>query len=437
LNQKQIVFDYLDNHTDELVELMKSLVRIPSINYQFGGDEKTVQDWLAEHLRSLAFAEVDQFAVDADQLRPNVVAMMKGTGGGRSLLFNGHMDVVPIAEPEKWLSDPFIPIQIENRIYGRGTSDMKGGVSAAIWAMKAIKECGIQLKGDVLLQAVTGEESNEAEEIGTVPCLKRGYTADFAVVCEPTDLELHIASSGLFFFELVVEGKAVHISARNQVLFPQPAGVPSGPAVGVDAFKKSLLFVQYFYSLEEQWNHRWRDSILGAGGRPGHDVQGVGLFTINPSFIEGGEYLGSVPGKVKYTYGVWYPDQLVDKEELWEEIRRGVEALSSTDDFLRGHPPKLTVPVMQEWQGFQVDEDHEGVRVMLKAIGDVHGDKVVMSGFRAVCDATYLNKYEVPAVVFGPGSLSWSVHGDNECITVESLASAAKVYASMMMDWCQ
>ena len=416
---------------------MKSLVRIPSINHSFGGDEKTVQDWLAEKLRTFDFDSVDLFAVDREQVRPNVVAVMNGTGNGKSLLFNGHMDVVPIAEPEKWHSDPFAPIQIENKIYGRGTSDMKGGVSAAIWATKAIRACGISLAGDVLLQAVTGEESNEAEEIGTVQCLKRGYTADFAVVCEPTDLELHTSSVGLFFFELVVEGKAVHISARNQVLFPQPAGVPSGPEVGVDAFKKSLLFAHYFYSLEEQWNHRWRDSVLGAGGRPGHDVQGVGLFTINPSFIEGGEYLGSVPSKVKYTYGVWYPDQLVDKEVLWEEIRRGVEALSSTDDFLRDHPPILTVPVLQEWQGFKVPEDHEGVRAMMQAIADVKEAKPVVSGFRAVCDATYLNKHQVPAVVFGPGSLSWSVHGDNEFITVESLVTAAKVYASMMMDWCQ
>lgn len=437
MSSKQKVFEYLDNHTEELVEYVKSLVQIPSINHTFGGDEKTVQDWLADSLRSLDFAEVEQFAVDAEQVRPNVVAVMKGTGGGKSLLFNGHMDVVPIAERHKWRSDPFEPVHQGNKIYGRGTSDMKGGVSAAIWAMKVLKECGITLRGDVLLQAVTGEESNEAEEIGTVQCLKRGYTADFAVVCEPTDLELHTASVGLFFFELIVEGKAVHISARNQVLFPQPAGVPSGPEVGADAFKKTLPFVNYFYSLEEQWNHRWRDAVLGAGGSPGHDVQGVGLFTINPSFIEGGEYLGSVPAKVKLTYGVWYPDQLVKKEELWEEIRRGVEALASTDDFLRSHPPKLAVPVLQEWQGFRVPADHAGVRAMMAAITDVEGCKAVLSGFRAVCDAAYLNKHGVPAVVFGPGSLSWSVHGENEYITVDSLVAAAKVYASMMMDWCQ
>lgn len=437
MSSKQKVFEYLDNNKDELVEFMKSLVRIPSINHTFGGDEKTVQDRLANSLRSLDFAEVEQFAVDAEQVRPNVVAVMRGEGGGKSLLFNGHMDVVPIAEPQKWHSDPFEPIQQGNKIYGRGTSDMKGGVSAAIWAMKAIKDCGISLRGDVLLQAVTGEESNEAEEIGTVQCLKRGYTADFAVVCEPSDLELHTASVGLFFFELIVEGKAVHISARNQVLFPQPAGVPSGPEVGVDAFKKSLPFVNYFYSLEEQWNHRWRDAVLGAGGSPGHDVQGVGLFTINPSFIDGGEYLGSVPAKVKLTYGVWYPDQLVKKEELWEEIRRGVEALASTDDFLRKNPPKLTVPVLQEWQGFHVPADHAGVRTMMGAIADVKECRAVLSGFRAVCDAAYLNKHGVPAVVFGPGSLSWSVHGENEYITVDSLVAAAKVYASMMMDWCQ
>jgi len=93
--------------------------------------------------------------------------------------------------------------------------------------------------------------------------------------------------------------------------------------------------------------------------------------------------------------------------------------------------------VLQEWQGFHVPADHAGVRTMMGAIADVEGCKAVLSGFRAVCDAAYLNKHGVPAVVFGPGSLSWSVHGENEYITVDSLVAAAKVYASMMMDWCQ
>lgn len=437
MSKKQEVFDYIDQNREKLVNYLIDMVKIPSINYnEECGNEKDVQDWLANSLKELGFDKVDEFAVDKDKVRPNVIGVMKGAGGGKSLILNGHMDVVPVSKPEIWCCDPFTPLRKDGKIYGRGTSDMKGGVASAIWALKALKDCGVEIKGDVILQAVIGEESQQAEEVGTVKCLERGYTADFAIVCEPTDLEIHTSSSALFFFELEIEGKAVHISARNQAIFPQPFGIASGKEVGVDAFKKSLMFVDYFYRLEEEWNHRFRDPVLGAGGNSGQDKQGVGVFTINPSFIKGGVYLGSMPSYVYYSYGVWYPDQLVKKEVLFEEIKSAVEALASTDDFLRENPPKLNIPYLQDWPGFRVSTDHPGVKAMEKATKDVVGEPSAISGFKAVCDAYYLNKNGVPSIIYGPGSLGWSVHGDNEYVTEDAILQAAKVYASMIMEWC-
>lgn len=435
MNARQLVFDYIEKDKNAMIEYLKEMVCIPSVNCVDGGNEKDVQDWLAANLETFKLGKVDEFAVDKEKKRPNVVVRMEGKGKGKSIIFNGHMDVVPVARPDLWCCDPFKPIVKDGRVYGRGTSDMKGGICSAIWAMKSIKDCGIKLKGDVILQAVTGEESNQAEEIGTVQCVKRGYNADFGVVCEPTDLELHISSVALFMFELIVEGKAVHTSARNQVLFPQPASVPCGPEIGVDAFKKSLIYVNYFHSLETQWNQRWRDPILGAGGRNGHDVQGVGNFTINTVYVEAGQHHG-VPSIAKYLYSAWYPDQLVKKEKVWKEIRDAVKALSQTDDFLKKNPPTLNIPVLQDWAGFKVSEDDPGVKTMMETIPKATGKPAIMSGFKAVCDATYLNKHNIPTVVFGPGSLSYSVHGDNEYITIESMVAAAKVYASMILDWC-
>jgi acetylornithine deacetylase/succinyl-diaminopimelate desuccinylase family protein len=434
---KEMVYKYIDENKDRIIDYLMDLVRIPSINRVEGGNEKPVQDWLANSLRGFDFDQVDEFAVDEENMRPNVVGVLKGSGGGKSLLLNGHMDVVPVAKPEIWHCDPFDPKIIDGKVYGRGTSDMKGGITSAIWAMKALKACGIKTKGDVILQAAIAEESQQAEQFGTVQCLKRGYTADFGIVCEPSDMEVHIASSALFFFDLIVEGKAVHISARNQAIFPQPYGVPSGKDVGVDAFKKSLMFVDYFYRLEEEWNHRYRDKVLGGGGLEQKDSQGVGIFTINPSSINGGVYLGSVPSIVKYTYGVWYPDQLVDPQELYDEIKRGVAAIASTDAFLRENPPTLNIPTLQDWPGFKVDIDHPGVTSLRKSVEDATGEKAVISGFKAVCDAYYLNKHGVDTVIFGPGSLSYSVHGDNEFIPIAQVIDAAKVYASAIIDWCE
>jgi len=436
MSTKKMVFDYIDANRDEMVDFLKELVSKPSVNNGDGGDLKAVQDLLAGRLNDFGFDKVDEFSIDPEGRHPNVCAINKGSGGGKSILFNGHMDVVPVTDPSLWCCDPFKPIVKDGKIFGRGTSDDKGGLTSAIWAMKAIRDCKIEVKGDVILQAAAGEESQSAEELGTSQCVKRGYSADFGVVCESSDLELQILSSSLVFIELIIEGKPSHTSSRNQAIFPQPYGTPSGMEVGVDAFKKSLRFAQYFYDLEEQFNHRFRDPVLGSGGNPVHDKQGIGVFTINPSFVEVGEYLGTIPAHAKYTYCIWYPEFLISKEELFEEIRQGVKAIASTDDWLRKNPPKLNMPVIQDWPGFRISIDHPGVVSARNSIMDAIGKPAVISGLKAVCDATYLNKHGVPSVMCGPGSISWGVHGNDEYVTIDSLIDAAKIYASMIIDWC-
>ena len=158
---------------------------------------------------------------------------------------------------------------------------------------------------------------------------------------------------------------------------------------------------------------------------------------MNPAFIQGGEYLGTVPSQMKYTYSVWYPDHLVSRDELLDEIRRGVAAIASTDDWLREHPPIVEAPVIQDWPGFSVPEDHPGVQALCGAVEAATGRHSIISGFRAVCDAYYLGRQGVPAVVLGPGALNNNVHGDNEFIYIDDLINAAKTYAAMAIDWCE
>lgn len=438
MKQKEAVYHYIDEHRTEIVRFLSDLCRCRSVNEGDGvhGAEYLAQDFLHSRLAQEDFDALDKFAFDEAEKRPCLVAARKGSGGGRSLIFNGHCDVVPVAFPERWVCDPFDPVEQDGKLYGRGTSDMKGGLTAAFYALKALKECGVRLKGDVMLQSVPGEESQQAEELGSAKVVERGYRADFAICGEPTGGEIHIASSALIFIKLIVEGKGVHVSARNQMLFPQAAMLPSGNDVAVDAFRKSLPLVDYISRLEMEWNHRYRDSVMGFGGKPGHDRQGVGVFTINPSEIRGGEYLGTIPSRMEYTFCVWFPDQLVSKEEILDEIRRGVAAIASTDDWLREHPPIVEGPVIQDWPGFKVDETHPAVVQLQRSASEAAGHDVVLSGFKAVCDAYYLNKLGIPSVVLGPGSLSNSVHGDNEFVVIDDLINVTKMYAGFAMDWC-
>lgn len=437
MSNKEKVFKYIDDHSDDIINFLKKYISIPSVNNGLGGGrkEKEVQDWMADSLSSFGF-EIDKIAEDPEKIRPNVVAIYKGHGSGRDLILNGHSDTVEVKEPEKWTTDPFNPVIKDGKLYGRGASDMKSGNAAAVWAVKALKDCGVKLNGDVIMEFVIGEEANEGETIGTTAVIKKGYKAPFAIVLEPTNLEVHVSSVGLFFFEIIIPGKSVHSASRNQVLFPQPVGSASGHEVGVDAIEKALPFIDLFRRLERQWNHRWRDQILGAGGHPTHDKQGVGYFTINPGLIEGGTFLAAVPGYVKITYCVWYPNS-VPVESIWQEIKDRVNAIASTDDWLTLHPPVVNVPIITEWKAFETSEDEPGVQILKKSYKDALGHDAIISGFRAVCDATYLNNHGIPSVVLGPGGLSYGVHGDDEYVPVNEVIEAVKIYASFIMDWCE
>ena len=178
----------------------------------------------------------------------------------------------------------------------------------------------------------TGEESSEGKTIGAASTVERGYKAPFAIIGEPSNSELHIESPGLFLFELTVLGKGAHTASRNLVIFPQRYGIPNGTEVGVDAITRMKLFQELFERLETQWNQRWRDELNNSGGYPlPVDRQGIGHFTINPSLIQGGTYLGAVPGYCKFTGNVWYPGWIT-QEEVIAELDRNIKAIASTDD---------------------------------------------------------------------------------------------------------
>jgi acetylornithine deacetylase len=171
--------------------------------------------------------------------------------------------------------------------------------------MEALNACGVKLKGDAFIASTSGEESGEGETIGAASVIRRGYRPDFGIIGEGTNLELRIASSSIFMFELTVRGKAVHGKCRNQVLYPQPNQLPSGPSVGVDALEKALPFIEMFRRMEFEWNHRWKHPVIGSGGHPVKDSQGVGAFCINPAIIKGGIYRASINPFIKYKlYGM-------------------------------------------------------------------------------------------------------------------------------------
>src|SRR5450755_3676607 len=210
-----------------LLDSFRYLLRIPSVT----GYEAADQQWLGQHMRYLGLA-VDMWPIDVPAMKkhPQFPGMevdrsqheaigLVGTWqreatsatSGKRLIFNGHIDVVPEGDRANWQHDPWGAELEDDRIYGRGACDMKSGLMAALYAVKAIKDSGIPLNGSLMMQSVIGEEDGG---IGTFASILRGHTGDAAIVCEPTCLNLIPAQAGALTFTVRVPGKSAHASVR-------------------------------------------------------------------------------------------------------------------------------------------------------------------------------------------------------------------------------
>lgn len=439
MNLSQTVSEAIDRLEPELVRFLSSLIRIPSVNEGVPntGTEGAVQAFVANTMRDMQL-DVTECAYDAKKERPNVIGRWKGAGGGESLLINAHSDVVPVNEPGQWTVDPFGGAIKDGYIWGRGAADDKAGIAAMVYAVRALQQAGVRLKGDVVLLSSVGEESGEGGTLGPGPAVRdMADKPSFAIVAESTAAQdLDIEGPSLFFFDITVYGKAVHCGCRNMVQYPQPRGVPCGDEFGADALQKTLPILDMLYRKERDWARNWRDSMVGCGGTLTHDTKGVGVFGINVWNIECDGYLGALPGKVKISGSVFH-DQSRDSEDVFDELKGYVMSMAATDSWLTAHPPEMVLhKEYQYWPGFGVTPEHPGVKAAERVHREMNGYSLNLSGFKAVCDATYIQRSGVPAVVYGPGEAGHGVHGTDENVSVELLKRTCKFFAGMMLEWC-
>lgn len=427
---------WLDNKRKEIEDFCCEIIRHKSPT----GRERDIQYFFYNYLKEELEPDYLKMCEKSNN-RPNIIAVWRGTDlKGSGILLNGHVDVVDVSEKEliKWNTDPWTPLMINGRIYGRGASDMKGGITSMLWALKAIKEHRVKLKKNIGLELVVGEELME-HEIGTTAATKclieAGYKFEFAIIPEPTNLEIHVISPGAFVLEIEVTGREVHDGVRNVILYPQPWGVPSGEDVGVDAIEKIILIYEALRLLERNLVLRWKHKILGSGGYPeGRDIQGVGsLVNFNIAFIEGGTYISSVPGYAKISANCYYPPWL-NFEEVKSKILEAINALTRYDEYLSKKPPKVTFSMF--WPPYETDVDNIYCQKLALSYEEVTGRRKIYSGFRAVSDISFLQSLGIKGVCFGPGDLTMGAHGPNEYVPVNQLIEAAKVIATFLIKCC-
>ena len=412
---------------EELIRILCDALRIPSLNLSIAGPLADRYRGREGEVSRLFGAEMEKlgFAVDLWEESPgrtNAAGRLAGSGGGHSLIFNGHVDVVDPGDPALWTEcGPFEPKVTESRVYGRGAADMKGGCVSALIAAKALRDCGVRLKGDLILEYVVGEEMME-HELGTTSAVRRGYRADAAVVVEPTApprrLAIAPACCNVGYLVIQIRGKATHGCLRGAMT--RAGG--QGESLGVSAIDKAAVIYEGLRRLDDRWGWAKKHGLY----EPGH-------FNIHPGVVSGGACGAfAVADECRLEYSVWAPPQ-EKPEEIRRELEQAVYAISQTDPWLKEHPPVVSWPAF--WPSYDLPVDAPICRAAAEAFENVLGEPAYFHGFVGSNDASYLALGGTPALSLGPGNLV-NAHAPNEYVEISELMDAARIYAMLIMDWC-
>ena len=418
----------------ELQDLLRDLVAFRTESQakeatHFPEEARRCVGYVGDFLAALGF-EIDGWDVGPSATfpaHPLIVARLAGSGGGRSLAFNGHVDVVPVGDGSSWSQDPFGGAVVDGRLYGRGATDMKGGVAAAMWAAKVALEDGLQPRGDIVFHVVSDEEvvGNSTREI-----VERAPACDVTLSVEPTELRLCAAEGGLVHFRIEVEGVEAHASTRY--LSVHAGGKGGG---GVNAIEKTIKLVVALQQLEQEWANAKSHPILPAG----YDTLGPGIIVGGPGGGSDGRLnlfsnAGTAPNYCSVEYNMWfYPDESFD--DVRAEVEEVVDAVCRTDPWLREHPPRFTWKLGQIYfPPLDLSLEHPAVTTLAGCLREVGLDSAP-AGFGAATDLAWYGERRLPGIICGPGRLA-QCHVADEYLDTEQLLLAAKVYSQMLVEWC-
>jgi acetylornithine deacetylase/succinyl-diaminopimelate desuccinylase family protein len=365
--------------------LLGQLVRSKSLNPP--GDVREcaaliVEDLKRRNLPAETFEEKTGVA--------NVVSNLDGQAEGKTLIWNGHFDVVPPGED--WEVDPFGGEYRDGYVYGRGTSDMKSGLAAMIVALDALKKAGAPFRGRIVLQAVGDEETGS--DGGTLAMIRRGIGAGahFAIVSEPTNLDVSIGNRGLRWFEVSVRGRASHAGR---------------PHLGANAIQAAARMIGGLEKLRFKAHH------------PLFEVPHPSL---SVTTIQGGTKINTIPDRCTFSV-----DRRMVPGETSESARQEIEE-ALRQDLPQGIAYDVRI-THDGWDPYALDPDGSPVKSLCWAVEKVVGQPPQIKGKAGCTDASHLfHKAHIPAVCFGPG-LEDLAHAANERVSLEKVVQAARVYA--------
>ncbi|MGX6445021.1 acetylornithine deacetylase [Neobacillus sp. K501] len=409
----------VEERKTELLELLTTLIAFPTVSPP-ARNTNDVQEFIKGYLEDIGFRTEKWDVYPGD---PNVVGVLSGDSPEEyhSLIVNGHVDVAEVGDESGWEQSPFLARIKDSYVYGRGVADMKGGIAASLVAIKLLKEMGISLKGDLQFQSVIGEEVGEA---GTLACLEKGYTADYAVVVDTSDLHIQGQGGVITGWITVQSNETYHDGMRRKMIH---AG---GSVYGASAIEKMMKIISGLQDLERHWAiTKSYDGFL------------PGTNTINPAVIEGGRHAAFVADRCALWVTVhFYPNE--DFEQVIEEIEQHIAAVCAADPWLRDHPATFVWggKSMIEDRGeifpsLEMDPNHPGTRCLSKTFEKISNQEAYIGMSTTVTDAGWLGRAGIPTAIFGPGKLE-DAHAVNEKLEIRQLVEFTKMIAVFISEWC-
>jgi len=394
---------------------LAALVRTPSIT----GSEEDVCALVAELARDTG-ATVEERSWDPAAIRadpdwpgeempratlPYVVARV-GPPGGRRLVLQGHVDVVPAGDPASWTVDPWAAVVRDGRLYGRGACDMKGGVASILGALRSVARADVadKLRGEVVALFVPSEEDGGQ---GMLAAIRDGWTGDLAVITEPSNLDVVVAHAGAITFRLTVPGRAAHASKRLE---------------GVSALDRLMVLVRALEDDERRRNEAETDPLMTALGLPYPTIIGK---------VQGGEWASTVLDRVvaEGRYGVRLGQTWRDAEA---DLRAAIDAAIAGDPFLRDHRPTLEL-TGGRFSSARVPSDHPLPVGLARVVEDVTGHRPALLGEPYGADMRLLvNEGATPTVIFGPGDVAVA-HSADEFVPLDEVETCARVLSAWIL----
>jgi acetylornithine deacetylase/succinyl-diaminopimelate desuccinylase family protein len=383
-------YSWISEHVDEksVVKLCSDMVKIPSTT----GEEREIAEFISNKMKDLGF-QVDLY--EADKNRPNVVGVISSGKKGPRIILNGHMDTVPPGDFDKWSLDPYSGEVRGRRLYGRGSCDMKGGISSLLNAVETILGEGIELRGDLVLCMVVDEERGGYK--GTEHIMNKGIRGDHAIIAEPSKMNVLIANKGDLGMNLKVYGKTAH--AAN-------------PQMGINAIHNLIKIVNRILEIPDKFNWSARTHPL------------VGPPTIGISVIKGGIQRNMVPDYCSAVVDRRIVPGLETIDEAKTEIEQEVKEAMVVDPLI-----KAELETFIRVEACEIGENEKIVQTLLSSYREYFGLDPLVTGVSYFTDAHFMvNRYGIPTAIFGPGSID-QAHAVDEYVDVDQLVNASRVYA--------